>query len=103
MANYEVSREAETTYIVAHPYCEELPKLGAEITTRGPGNNDIAIRYGEDEALLATATVLRGKSFAERVAKFMFKGCLSGLGRHRRLTANRAARKASTEESKEVA
>lgn len=103
MANYEVSREAETTYIVAHPYCEELPKLWAEISTRGPGNNDIAIRYGEDEALLATATVLRGKSFAERVAKFMLKGCLSRLGHHRRLAANKRARKASTEESKEVA
>lgn len=49
-----------------------------------------------------TADVQRGKAFADRVAKYMVKGVLSRLGHHRRLTANRAAKKAA-EESKEVA
>lgn len=49
-----------------------------------------------------TADVQRGKAFAERVARHMLKGVLSRIGRHRRLTANRAAKKAA-EGSKEVA
>lgn len=54
-------------------------------------NGDIAI----------TADVQRGKSFADRVAKYMVKGVLSRIGKHRRLTKNRQARKAA--EGKEVA
>lgn len=54
-----------------------------------------------DGKIVITADVQRGKAFAVRVAKYMVKGVLSRLGHHRRLTANRAARK--TAEAKEVA
>lgn len=54
-----------------------------------------------DDNIVITADVQRGKAFAVRVAKYMVKGVLSRLGHHRRLTANRAAKKAA--EAKEVA
>ena len=55
-----------------------------------------------DDNIVITADVQRGKAFADRVAKYMVKGVLFRIGRHRRLTGNRAARKAAGE-SKEVA
>ena len=95
---YEFRRESEATYIIAHPACEELPKIWAEVRKNGPDNNEITVLYGEDEAMLATAIVYRGAAFAERVAKYMLKGALSRLGHHRRLAANRQKRLANEAE-----
>jgi len=89
---YEFRRESKATFIIAHPACEELPKIWAKVRKNGPNNSEITVWYGEDEALLATAIVCRGAAFAERVARYMLKGALSRLGRHRRLSANRQKR-----------
>ena len=69
---------------------------------RPPCNGVCVVTVSVDGLTICVANVNRGKSFAERVARHMLKGVLSGLGRHRRLTANRAAKKAA-EGSKEVA
>ena len=84
--------ENGVTIITPELYHSGMPKIWAEVAARGPDDNEIAVRYGEDGTLLATATVYRGISFAERVATFMLKGCLSRLGHRRRLTANKRAR-----------
>lgn len=76
-----------------------LPPVKAFV--RPPCNGSCLVTISVDGLTVCVAEVKRGKSFAERVARHMLKGVLSGLGRHRRLTASRAAKKAS--EAKGVA
>ena len=90
--------EGSTTITPTHTE-SGLPKVECHVLPCG--GYCICTVYIDGE-FTVTATVFRGKSFADRVAKYMVKGVLSRLGKHRRLTANRAAKKAA-EGSKEVA
>lgn len=96
---YKFERTGSETKITPTHTEPELPKVECCVRQDGPGRCFVAVFI--DGEITVTATVFRGKSFADRVAKYMVKGVLSRIGHHRRLTANRAARKAA-EESKEV-
>ena len=82
------------------PYFKEYALPPAMAIVRSPCNDVCVVTVSVDGLTICVANVNRGKSFAERVARHMLKGVLSGLGRHRRHAANRAAKKAA-EESKE--
>ena len=92
---YEFIKEGEITRIVAHARDPELPKLEAAVEP-DPGLPLYRIRIRvNDERLAYTELYRDSHAFACRVAKFMLKGCLSRLGKRRRLTKNRQARKES--------
>lgn len=98
---YEFIKEGEITRIVANARDPELPKLGASVEP-DPGLPIYRIRIRvNDEPLAYTELYRDSHAFACRVAKFMHKGCLSRLGKHRRLTKNRQAKREV--ENKEVA
>lgn len=98
---YKFERTGSETKITPTHTESGLPKVECCVNQVEADQCFVAVAI--DGEITVTATVFRGKSFADRVAKYMVKGVLSRIGKHRRLTANRAARKASTEESKEVA
>ena len=98
---YKFERTGSETKITPTHTGSELPKVECRVKQEEAGRCIVAVAI--DGEITVTATVFCGKSFADRVAKYMVKGVLSRIGHHRRLTANHAARKASTEESKEVA
>lgn len=85
-----------STTIRAQGYEPELPTLVAWVKPDGDFCK-IYIAIGDD--LTAITTIRRGKAFAIRVAKFMLKGCLSRMGKHRRASKNRAAKRAKEEEA----
>ena len=90
---YKVERvEAGVTTITPELYHGGMPEIMAFV--RPPCNGSCIVTVSVDGLTIIAAEIKRGKSFAERVAKFMLKGCLSRLGLHRRMTANRRARKA---------
>lgn len=92
---YEFIKEGEITRIVANARDPELPQLVAAVES-DPGEPIYRIRIRvNDEPLAYTALYRDSHAFACRVAKFMLKGCLSRIGKHRRLTKNRQARKES--------
>lgn len=94
MSTYEFKKESEDlTIVVARADDKEIPVLWATIVRRDSSFYNITIRLGEDGLLLATASVFRGGAFASEVTRKMLSGCLSRLGKHRRQTANRAAKK----------
>ncbi len=94
MSTYEFKKESEDlTTVVARADDKEIPVLRAIIVRRDPAFYNISIKLDEDGLLLATASVFRGGAFASEVTRKMLSGCLSRLGKHRRQTANRAAKK----------
>lgn len=90
--------EGSTTITPTHTE-SGLPKVECCVNQEEADRCFVAVSIGGE--ITVAATVFRGKSFADRVAKYMVKGVLSRIGKHRRMTANRAARKAA--EAKEVA
>ena len=73
----------------------ELPRLTAcivnELGTGGKVQHVFKIYIGDD--VLAKGVVYRGKHVAVKMIRGALKGAMSRLGKKRRLTANRAARK----------
>ena len=92
MSKCKFTKQSDTLTTVVYE-SKELPKLWATIVRRDSSFYNITIRLGEDGLLLATAAVFRGNAFAGRITRQMIKACMSRLGKHRRLTQNRAARK----------
>ena len=85
-----------STIIRAQGYDPQLPTLKAMVY---PDSDHCRIYIYIGDDLAAITTIWRGKAFAIRVAKFMLKGCLSKMGKHRRATKNRAAKRAKEEEA----
>ena len=97
MNRYQIEHTGDgSTTIRAQGYEPELPTLVAMVN---PGGDHCDIYIIIDHNLVAKTTIWRGKAFAIRVAKFMLKGCLSRMGKHRRATKNRAAKRAKAEEA----
>ena len=101
MSRCKFTKQSDTLTTVVYE-SKELPKLWATIVRRDSSFYNITIRLGEDGLLLATASVFRSNAFAGRITRQMIKACMSCLGKHCRLTQNRAVRKAAAE-NKEVA
>ena len=77
----------------------ELPRLTAHVesdSSEGRKKQLYEIYIGDD--VLAKGVVYRGKHFAIKMIRGALKGAMSRLGKKRRLTANRAARKAAANE-----
>lgn len=72
--------------------CKSATMLGGEATPC----QAVTVFYGK--TTIATMYIYRGRSFATRMTRAALKGAMSVLGKHRRWTANRAARKAAKEE-----
>ena len=88
--SYDKSEENQTK-IVAYADDKELPIILAIVrktdTTWLIGVTDIT----NDKHIL-DAVCSRGRSFAEKLAREIIRGCFSRLGKHRRMTANKAKR-----------
>jgi hypothetical protein len=86
--SYEKSVENQTS-IVAHTDDKELPIILAILVRK----NDTAWWIGVTDIThgipIFDAVCYRGRSFAERIARFAIRGCFSRLGKRRRMTANR--------------
>lgn len=93
---YQVEHCDGSTIIRAQGYDPQLPTLVAMVN---PGGDHCDIYIIINNELAAKTTIWRGKAFAIRVAKFMLKGCLSKMGKHRRATKNRAAKHAKAQEA----
>ena len=86
--SYYKSEENQTT-IFAHAGDKELPIILANLerkneTTWWIGVSDIT--HGKP---ILDAVCYRGRSFAEKLAREVIRGCFSRLGKHRRMTANK--------------
>lgn len=91
---FEYSRAEDNTTIIATANDHELPRVftrvklaefniwAIEVSLVAPGN------YG----YLFHGYCFRGRSFAEKLAREIIRGCFSRLGKHRRMTANKAKR-----------
>lgn len=97
MSRYQIEHIGDGTTIIRVQGCDpQLPTLVARVK-RICDRCDIYIDIGDEQ--VAITNIWRGKAFAVRVAKFMLKGFLSRLGKHRRATQNRAAKRAKEEEA----
>ena len=92
---YEFEHWHEVTNIKVQGCDPKLPTLTATVT---PDGDYCHICIYINTGLYAITTIRRGKAFATRVAKFMLKGFLSRLGKHRRAAKNRAAKRAKAQE-----
>lgn len=95
-SRYQIEHCDGTTFIRAQGHDPQMPTLEAIVM---PYGNQYIIYIAVGGELTATTNIWRGKAFATRVAKFMLKGFLSRLGRHRRATQNRAAKRAKAQEA----
>lgn len=68
------------------------PALEAIIQKWGAQHCMISVAEEGGSRLIAQCEVNRGIAFADVVANKILRGCMSRLGHHRRLTANRALR-----------
>ena len=77
----------------------ELPRLTAHVETDSSvgGEKQLCEIYIGDD-VLAKGVIYRGKHVAVKMIRGALKGAMSRLGKRRRLTANRAARKAAANE-----
>lgn len=89
MNRYQIEHCDGLTIIRAQGCDPQLPTFMAGVV---PDGDYCMIHIYIGGVLAAKTTIQRGKAFAIRVARFMLKGFLSGLGRHRRATKNRAKR-----------
>jgi len=78
----------------------EIPPLKADIETHytKSGWTYQVCRIYIGSEMVAHMTISRGKAFAVRMVRGALKGAMSRLGHHRRLTANKAKRRAAAKE-----
>lgn len=86
--SYDKSVENQTT-IVAHADDKELPIILAILVWKNNTAWWIGVTDITNGKPILDAVCYRGRSFAERVARFAIKACFSKLGKKRRATANR--------------
>lgn len=91
---FEYSRTEEMTTIIATANDHDLPKIFTRLKCSAFGVWAIEVSliptydkysYG----YIFHGCCFRGRSFAERIARFVIRGCFSRLGKHRRMTANK--------------
>ena len=92
--------------LTANPMVEGLPVYQARICMV-PGTEDIYEAWifdaaREDGTRIEMTFFGRGNAFVDCVVRHAPKGVYSRLGKHRRMTANRAARKAQVSEGGEA-
>ena len=79
----------------------EIPPLKADIETGRTASGEV---YQECQIYLgsetvANMTIWRGKAFAVKMVRGALKGAMSRLGKYRRMTANKAKRRAAKAEA----
>ena len=83
-------KKAEETMIHAIAPDSELPSIMASLTIGIESVWHIHIWECKNQTTIFDGVCDRGRSFAERIARFAIRGCFSRLGKHRRMTANKA-------------
>lgn len=83
-------RSDRMTTIAASAFDSELPQLAAIIDMVEESKIwRVRITNFKNACPIFDAVCYRGRSFAERVARFAIRGCYSRLGKKRRATANK--------------
>lgn len=90
---FEYDRTEHITTIIATATDSELPLIAAtlEMVIKSKVWR-VLIDDFTNACPICDAVCFRGRSFAERLAREMIRGCFSRLGKHRRMTANKAKR-----------
>lgn len=83
--------KVETLY----PMDPELPCVRAETSELMDPGQGTETKIFIGDKYVGVLRLYRGTSFGARAVRGVLKGIMSRLGRHRRMTANRAARKAA--------
>ena len=83
-------RSERMTTIAASAFDSELPQLAAIIDMVEESKIwRVRITNFKNGCPILDAVCYRGRSFAERIARFAIRGCFSRLGKRRRMTANK--------------
>ena len=86
---FTYAKMADVTIVKGVAPDSELPKI---IATLEPGTGSswkVRISDITKDSVIFDGVCYRGKTFAERIARFVIRGIYSRLGKHRRLTASR--------------
>ena len=86
---FTYAKMADVTIVKGVASDSELPKI---IATLEPGiGSSWKVRISDitKDSVIFDGVCYRGKTFAERIARFVIRGIYSRLGKHRRLTASR--------------
>lgn len=97
-AQFEYENKGDVRIIRLKPMDAELPILRAVIEKIVAGDERMtAVDFfiGDEDDSVGHMCLWRAPSYAVPVAKAALKGFMSRRGKHRRMTANRAARKAA--------
>jgi hypothetical protein len=86
--SYDKSIENQTS-IVAHTDDKELPIVLAILVRKKDTAWWIGVTDITHGIPIFDAVCYRGRSFAERIARFAIRGCFSRLGKRRRMSANK--------------
>ena len=91
---FEYKRAEEMTTIIATANNHELPKVFTRLKCSAFGVWAIEVSlkptYDKyDYGYVFYGCCFRGRSFAERIARFAILGCFSSLGKRRRLMSNK--------------
>lgn len=88
---FEYDRTEHLTTIIAKATYSELPKIAAFLSMVKESEIwRLRIADFTHNSSICDAVCFRGRSFAERLAREMIRGVYSRLGKHRRMTANKA-------------
>ena len=88
---FAYDRTEHLTTIIAKATDSELPKIAAFLSMVKESEIwRLRIADFTHNSSICDAVCFRGRSFAERLAREMILGCFSRLGKHRRMTANKA-------------
>ena len=86
---FTYAKMADVTIVKGVVPDSELPKI---IATLEPGiGSSWKVRISDitRDSVIFDGVCHRGKTFAERIARFVIRGCYSRLGKRRRMTANK--------------
>ena len=86
---FTYAKMADVTIVKGVAPDSELPKI---IATLEPGiGSSWKVRISDitKDSVIFDGVCYRGRTFAERIARFAIRGIYSRLGKHRRLTASR--------------
>jgi hypothetical protein len=87
---FAYDRTPEITTIIAKVSDSRMPQIAAFLSMVKESECwRIRIANFTNHQSICDAVCFRGRSFAERIARFAILGCFSHLGKRRRLTANK--------------
>jgi hypothetical protein len=81
--------EKDRMSILALPDDNKLPLILAVLTRKNDTTWWIGVTDITHRKPILDAVCYRGRLFAERIARFVIRGCFSRLGKRRRMTANK--------------